>query len=183
LSVNGHKKGVNMENRLKKIKWVILDVDGTLTDGGIQVSNSGDYTKRFHVRDGFAIVEGKKEGLKFAIITGRQTEIIRIRLQEELKIDEVHQGVKNKLEVLEALKIKHQILKDEILYMGDDINDLAVSGHVGIFTCPFNSVEEVKALADIRVSAIGGEGAVREVVEMVLKSQEKWGNIVRRYQK
>jgi len=171
-----------MKNRLNRIKWVILDVDGTLTDGGIQVSNSGDYTKKFHVRDGFGIVEGKKEGLKFAIITGRQTEIIRIRLQEELKIDEVHQGVKNKLEVLEMLKERHGISTDEILYMGDDINDLAVSGHVGIFACPFNSVEEVVEVADIRVKACGGEGAVREILEMVLKSQDKWGNIIKRYQ-
>ncbi|MCX5773892.1 MAG: HAD hydrolase family protein [Fusobacteria bacterium] len=170
-----------MEERLRKIKWIMLDVDGTLTDGGIQVSNSGEYTKKFHVRDGFGIVEAKKEGLKFAIITGRQTEIIRIRLQEELKIDEVHQGVKNKLEVLGMLKKRHQIATDEILYMGDDVNDLAVLGYVGILACPHNSVQEIIEVSDIKAEAIGGEGAVREIIEKVMKAQGKWENVIKRY--
>jgi len=170
-----------MNEKLKKIKWIILDVDGTLTEGGIQVSNSGDYTKKFHVRDGFGIVEAQKEGIKFAIITGRQTEIIRIRLHEELKINEVHQGVKNKKIILHELMEKHHIEKDAILYMGDDINDLPMLGEVGIFACPKNSVSEILNVVDICSQCNGGEGAVREIIEMVMKSQSKWGNVLKRY--
>ena len=104
------------------IKLILLDVDGTLTDGGIYRDNNGEEFKKFNVKDGYVIINARKLGIDFGIITGRKSELVRIRA-EELKIKYLYQGISEKVPILEELMESHNLKKEEIAYMGDDLND------------------------------------------------------------
>ena len=167
--------------KAKKIKLIVLDVDGTMTDGTIFMNNEGIETKAFNVKDGFAIVNAIKEGIKFAIITGRKSVLVEKRA-EELGINYVFQGVFNKAETLIELLKELNFTLEEIAYMGDDINDLSILKIVGLSTAPKDAVEEVLSKVDYVTKALGGKGAVREIVEIIMKAQDKWGNVIKRYE-
>lgn len=155
------------------IKLVLLDVDGTLTDGGIYRGNNGEELKRFNVKDGYAIVNAQKLGIEFGIITGRKSELVEIRAKE-LKIKYLYQGISEKTVILEEIIKKDGLLKEEIAYMGDDLNDLLIMKQVGLSGTPKDAVDEVIQVADFVSKKNGGSGAVREFIEHILKKDGKW---------
>lgn len=162
------------------IKFIILDVDGTLTDGKLYMDDKDNCLKAFDVKDGFAIVQWIKLGGIVAIITGKSSEIVR-RRKEELGIQELAQGVSNKVVELNKLIEKYGITKEEIAYIGDDINDLGVMKEVGFSACPKDAVSEVLERVDYISSKNGGNGAVREIFEKIMKENGMWEKVLDRY--
>ncbi|NLK62521.1 MAG: HAD-IIIA family hydrolase [Fusobacteria bacterium] len=169
-----------MIERAKKIKWLLLDVDGTLTDGKICMDNNGIETKNFNVKDGFAIANAIKYGLNIGIVTGRNSEIVK-RRAEELKIHEIYQNVKDKTKILNEIENKYNLDRSEICYIGDDINDLGIMKQVGFAASPNDCVTEIKKISHMISSKNGGEGAVREIIEFILNSQGIWDKIIKSY--
>lgn len=155
------------------IKLVLLDVDGTLTDGGIYRGNNGEELKRFNVKDGYAIVNAQKLGIEFGIITGRKSELVEIR-SNELKIKYLYQGISEKTVILEEIMQKTGLKKEEIAYMGDDLNDILIMKQSGLTGAPRDAANEVIQIADFVSEKNGGSGAVREFVEYILKKDGKW---------
>lgn len=155
------------------IKLVLLDVDGTLTDGGIYRGNNGEELKRFNVKDGYAIVNVQKLGIEFGIITGRKSELVEIR-SNELKIKYLYQGISEKTVILEEIMQKTGLKKEEIAYMGDDLNDILIMKQSGLTGAPKDAADEVIQIADFVSEKNGGSGAVREFVEYILKKDGKW---------
>ena len=155
------------------IKLVLLDVDGTLTDGGIYRGNNGEELKRFNVKDGYAIVNAQKLGIEFGIITGRKSELVEIR-SNELKIKYLYQGISEKTVILEEIMQKTGLKKEEIAYMGDDLNDILIMKQSGLTGAPKDAADEVIQIADFVSEKNGGSGAVREFVEYMLKKDGKW---------
>lgn len=155
------------------IKLVLLDVDGTLTDGGIYRGNNGEELKRFNVKDGYAIVNAQKLGIEFGIITGRKSELVEIR-SNELKIKYLYQGISEKTVILEEIMQKTGLKKEEIAYMGDDLNDILIMKQSGLTGSPKDAADEVIQIADFVSEKNGGSGAVREFVEYILKKDGKW---------
>ena len=155
------------------IKLVLLDVDGTLTDGGIYRGNNGEELKRFNVKDGYAIVNAQKLGIEFWIITGRKSELVEIR-SNELKIKYLYQGISEKTVILEEIMQKTGLKKEEIAYMGDDLNDILIMKQSGLTGAPKDAADEVIQIVDFVSEKNGGSGAVREFVEYILKKDGKW---------
>ena len=155
------------------IKLVLLDVDGTLTDGGIYRGNNGEELKRFNVKDGYVIVNAQKLGIEFGIITGRKSELVEIR-SNELKIKYLYQGISEKTVILEEIMQKTGLKKEEIAYMGDDLNDILIMKQSGLTGAPKDAADEVIQIVDFVSEKNGGSGAVREFVEYILKKDGKW---------
>ena len=155
------------------IKLVLLDVDGTLTDGGIYRGNNGEELKRFNVKDVYAIVNAQKLGIEFGIITGRKSELVEIR-SNELKIKYLYQGISEKTVILKEIMQKTGLKKEEIAYMGDDLNDILIMKQSGLTGAPKDAADEVIQIADFVSEKNGGSGAVREFVEYILKKDGKW---------
>lgn len=150
------------------IKMLVMDVDGTLTDGSIFVGDNGEVFKRFNVKDGYAIAHILPEvGITPVIITGRSSKIVETRAKE-LKIAELHQGIKDKLTCLKEIADKYGVTAEEIAYIGDDVNDLDCLQYCGLTACPADALEEVIPHADYVCKLDGGRGAVREFVEWIL---------------
>ncbi len=166
-----------LQTKLKMIKLVALDVDGVLADGRLILGPEGQEFKSFNVRDGFGIRALLLSGVRVAVITGRESEVVKRRC-EKLGIKDVFQNVKNKAEVLQGLLEKHGIETGEACFMGDDANDLAVLKAAGLSACPADAVDEVREACDYVAVRKGGRGAVREVAEMILKAQGKWKAII-----
>ena len=171
---------MDSKDSAKNIKLLIFDVDGVLTSGQLIFSHSGDALKFFHVQDGLGITAAHKAGLKTAIITGRESEMVRLR-GAELNITDVYQGKMNKVAALTELTAKHGLNLNQVAYAGDDLNDLPVMIRVGLACAVANAVPEVKAHAHFITTQQGGQGAVREIIEFILKAQGKWDDIVNSY--
>ena len=168
-------------NRAQKVKLIIFDVDGTLTDGGIYIGTSGELFKAFNCQDGFAIVTAHKLGFKTAIITGRES-VITTNRAKELGITAVKQGHLDKRNAYKELKAEFNLRDDEIAYIGDDIIDLPVLVQVGFRAAVGNARIEVKERAHFVAENDGGRGAVRDVMEFILKAQGKWAKLVQEYE-
>ena len=164
----------------QKIKLIIFDVDGVLTEGHIIFGQDGEALKAFHCQDGMGISLAHKAGLKTAIITGRESQIVH-RRATELKIGDIHQGANDKVTALHSLMEKHSLTLEQIAYVGDDINDLPVMVQVGLPCAVANAVAEVKAVAKYISAQQGGNGAVRDIIEYILKSQDAWDKIIAEY--
>lgn len=171
---------MDTETRAQKVKLLIFDVDGVLTTGQILFGPDGEALKVFHAQDGLGITAAHRAGLKTAVITGRESEMVR-RRGTELAIGDICQGVMDKVKFLHQLIAKHGVTCDEVGYVGDDLNDLAVLDRVGLACAVGNAVTEVKAAAHYVAACAGGQGAVREIIEMVLKAQGKWDAVVTGY--
>ncbi len=172
------KKGAVL--KAKKIKLIILDVDGVMTDGGIITgSGKGEY-KRFEVKDGTGFALGRLSGLKFAIISGRFSGSITTRAKE-LKIRVVYQGVDFKINAYKKIKKRFGLRDSEICFMGDELIDLPVLEKCGFAAAPADAVPEVKKAADMVTGKAGGRGCVREAVEFILKKKGLWEKAVKRY--
>ena len=159
--------------RASSIRLLVLDVDGVLTDGGLVYGASGEEIKRFHVHDGFALVAALKAGLQVAVVSGRASAAVTRRMAE-LGVVEVHQGVSDKAQALDALRERLGLAPREVAVMGDDLPDLPAMGHAGLALAPANAVAEVKRAAHWVARRRGGEGAVREAVEMLLRARRSW---------
>lgn len=165
---------------LSKIRLLILDVDGVLTDGGIVVHSDGTESKRFHVIDGHRIKMWQRaEGLT-AIISGRETATTTIRAKE-LGISHVMQGCLKKLPALEALLEKTGLTEEQVACIGDDLMDIPLIRRVGFGVAVANAADELKEHADLVTQRAGGNGAVGEAIEYILKKNMKWDALMERY--
>lgn len=153
----------SISNR-KKIKMVVSDCDGCLTDGGMYYSEKGDELKKFNTRDGMALSRLRERGIIVGIITGEIRELNK-RRAKKLNMNFIEDGVKDKAAVLRRICEEYGIMLDEVLYVGDDINDVEVMKIVGVAACPADASSEVKDVADYVAKRCGGNGAVREIIE------------------
>lgn len=169
-----------MTKKLAKIKVILTDVDGVMTDGGIILGTDGGEFKRYDVKDGMGVTMARKAGLKVCIITGRKSKSVALRA-EELKMDGVYQGYSNKMTAYKRIKEKFNFNDDEFLHVGDDILDLPVFRSVGFSIAPSDAIALVKEEADFVTNAKGGRGVLRESIEMVLESQGKLDEIIQFY--
>ena len=168
---------MHVEERARKIKAVILDVDGVLTDGKIVYGNYGDELKFFDVQDGLGMQLLKKVSIYTFIISGRFSRIIS-RRAKELKITKIFQGASDKLKIYERLKRKFNLTDDNFCCIGDDILDLPIIRKVGFACAVSNAQEQVKKEAHYIAQHSGGNGAVREIINFILKSQGKWESFI-----
>jgi 3-deoxy-D-manno-octulosonate 8-phosphate phosphatase (KDO 8-P phosphatase) len=158
---------------LEHITTFIFDVDGVLTDGTITVTTSGEMLRTMNIKDGYALKTSVDRGFHVCVISGGTNEGVRKRL-EGLGLTDIYLGAHNKIEQLNDYLDKHQIDIKNVLYMGDDIPDYPVMKLVGLPCCPQDAVPEIKAISKYVSHKNGGKGAVRDVIEQVLKVQGKW---------
>jgi 3-deoxy-D-manno-octulosonate 8-phosphate phosphatase (KDO 8-P phosphatase) len=166
--------------RAGRIKLLILDVDGVLTDGRIIMDNEGNELKAFHVRDGHGIKMLQREGMHVALITGRQSGVVA-RRAAELGITEVHQGSKNKLDAYGKVLLRFGVTAEETAYVGDDIVDVPVMVRVGLPAAVEDASEEAKEYALFVTRNRAGRGAVREVTDLLLRAKGRLDAIVEGY--
>ncbi|GKS64943.1 hypothetical protein YTPLAS72_22470 [Nitrospira sp.] len=164
---------------LQEIRLVATDVDGVLTDAGMYYSESGDEWKKFNTRDGMGIKLLQKAGLITAIVTQERTRLVA-RRAEKLAIPELHQGVMDKLAVIQNMAERHGISLRHIAYIGDDVNDIEALKAVGFSATPADGLPQVRKVVDHVCQLKGGEGAVRELAEMILRSRGETKNPARR---
>jgi YrbI family 3-deoxy-D-manno-octulosonate 8-phosphate phosphatase len=157
---------------LKRIRLFATDVDGVLTDAGMYYSESGEELKKFNTRDGMGIKLLQRAGVITAIVTQERTKLVAWR-GEKLTIPEVHQGVMDKLSLVREMAERHGLTMDEVSYIGDDINDLATLKAVGFSATPADGLPQVARAVNYVCAKKGGEGAVREIIEMILEAQHK----------
>lgn len=165
-------KAHELIEKLKKIRLLVMDVDGTLTDSAMYYSANGEELKRFNTRDGMGIGLLRKSGIKSAILTSENSEIVRARAKK-LKIETIVLGSRNKTEDLKAIAGDLGLELEEVAYIGDDVNDEHAMKLVGVSACPSDAVPIIRQIADYICLKKGGFGAVREFAEVILQSQNK----------
>ncbi|MEK6693257.1 MAG: 3-deoxy-manno-octulosonate-8-phosphatase KdsC [Nitrospirota bacterium] len=171
-------QGSALNKKAKKVKLLILDVDGVMTDGRIILDNTGNEIKSFHVRDGHGIKMAQKAGINVAIITGRKSRVVEHRAAE-LGINDVYQKVLSKVSTYEKIIRKYHLKDEDIAFVGDDINDLSILKRVGFSAAVADGDSYVKKEVDYITKTDGGRGAVREVVDVILRAQRKWDVIAK----
>ncbi len=166
---------------LEHITTFIFDVDGVLTDGTITITTSGEMFRTMHTQEGFAIKTALDAGFKVCVISGGTNEGVRVRVHG-LGVTEIYLGANNKVEQLDEYFDVYNIKAENVLYMGDDIPDFPAMQMVGLPCCPQDAVQEIKSISKYISHKKGGKGAVRDVIEQVLKVQDKWnGNFDAKY--
>ncbi len=166
--------------RAKKIKILVMDVDGVLTDGRIVYGTYGDEIKNFNVNDGLGITLVKRSGMKCVILTAKGSRVVT-RRAKDLRIDAVYQNFHYKIIALKKIRRKFKVTDDEICYIGDDVIDIPLLKRVGLAVAPPNSVEAVKPYAHMITEKKGGHGAVREVCDLLLSARGKWDEVMAKY--
>lgn len=164
--------------RIKKVKLVIFDVDGVLTDGSINVDHNGNEFKVFNVQDGLGIVLLHKHGIKTAIISARPSKAVIARAAD-LKIENVYLDAYPKTKAYVDLLTKLNLKDEDVCFVGDDLADLSVLKQVGFAVAVANATAEVKKIAHHVTAKQGGNGAVREVIELIFKTQKKWQDVIK----
>ena len=159
-----------------QIELLLSDVDGVMTDGGLSFDENGVETKTFSVRDGLGIKLWGRAGGTFGIITGRISRIVE-RRAEELGVEMIHQGISDKLTLVKKIAAEQSCSLEQIAYIGDDLPDLPVIRAVGLGIAVADAAEEVRVEADLVTKTLGGRGAVREAVEVILKASGRWQTI------
>ena len=157
-----------LETRLKKIKLVITDVDGVLTDGGMYYTKEGDIMKRFHARDGMGVTLLKNIGIPTIIVTKEQTEMVK-RWSKRMKIKELLDGVKDKELIFNKICKKNNVIPNEIDYIGDDVNDFEILKKVGLSATPKYGIDSIKKISHHICSKDGGYGAFRQLADLILE--------------
>ena len=163
-----------------KIELILSDVDGVMTDGGIRLLDDGRQLMVFHIRDGMGVRLWREAGKRFGIVTARDLEAVR-RRAADLQLDIVRQGIDDKLPAVDAIAAELGLNRAAICYIGDDLLDLRVIQAVGLGVAVADAVEDVRRVAKYTTSVRGGDGAVREVVEVILKNTGRWDDVLRRY--
>jgi YrbI family 3-deoxy-D-manno-octulosonate 8-phosphate phosphatase len=169
-----------VNHSFEKIKLILSDVDGVLTDGGITFDNNGIESKTFHIKDGLGIKMWQRAGFRFGILTARTSHIVKVR-SAELGIDIVRQGFESKLPTAETLAKSMNLGLEEVCYIGDDLTDLPVIRAVGLGVAVADAVGELLESADLVTDTAGGQGAVRELIETILRSTGRWDDLVQQY--
>ena len=167
---NTSRSGKISRKLLSQIRLFATDVDGVLTDAGMYYAESGDEWKKFNTRDGMGIKLLQRAGIITAIVTQERTKLVA-RRAEKLAIPELHQGVMDKLSLIREMALRHGLTLSQVAYIGDDINDLEALKAVGFSASPADGMPKVAAVVDYVCQKKGGEGAVREIVEMILEAQ------------
>lgn len=166
--------------RCRSIRLILSDVDGVLTDGGIIYDNDGIETKRFHVRDGMGIRLWQKAGYRFGLITHRSSNILKMRVAE-LGIEIIRQGIDNKLTAMQGILGELRLTPAQVCYIGDDLPDLPLMRSVGFGVAVADACGELREAAHHVTTLPGGSGAVRETIEMILKAQSRWEDLIQAY--
>ncbi len=166
--------------KVKRVRLLIMDVDGVMTDGRILYTDHGVEIKAFNVKDGLAVKLLRKAGIDSAIITARKSIAVKQR-SSELAINLMYQGVADKRDAFSEILKKTGLNPDEIAFIGDDLQDLPVMNKVGFTAAPADAVADVRARVDYITQVEGGRGAVREVAEIILKTQGKWDELMKQY--
>jgi 3-deoxy-D-manno-octulosonate 8-phosphate phosphatase (KDO 8-P phosphatase) len=164
----------------RRVKLILLDVDGVLTDGQVVIHSDGTESKSFGIRDGIALVWAQRAGVRVGLLSARSSPTTPHRAAQ-LGVTLVHQGVASKMAAYERILAEQGVADAEVAYMGDDIVDLGVLERVGLAAAPADAVEEVRTRAAWVSRAGGGAGAVRELVEIVLRAQGRWDDLVSSY--
>lgn len=172
--------GPSVQERLASIRLLAMDVDGVLTDGGLFFTGEGEETKRFHVADGLGLQLVMYAGLTVAWISGRSSPAVERRARE-LGVKHLYQETANKSVALAELLGLYTLTSANIAYIGDDLNDLPAFSIAGVKFAPANAAPEIKGLADFITERPGGSGAVREVCDVILKSQDKFNDSLTHY--
>jgi 3-deoxy-D-manno-octulosonate 8-phosphate phosphatase (KDO 8-P phosphatase) len=163
----------NFKELLNNVKAFAFDVDGVLSNNSIPLHPNGEPMRMVNIKDGYAIQYAIKKGYHVAIITGGNTNAVRLRF-ERLGVEDIYMASSTKTNDLDEFLLKYSLNADEVLYMGDDIPDYQVMSRVGVPTCPQDAAPEIKAIS-VYVSPLkGGEGCARDVMEQVMKVQGKW---------
>ena len=171
---------MKIEQRCHNIELVLADVDGVLTPGEIVFNNQGIETKQFHIRDGMGIRLWQRAGYKFGVITGRSSHIVKIRAAE-LNVEIVRQTAEDKLPVALEILSGLGLEPHQACYIGDDLPDLPVMRAVGLGVAVADACKEVREAAHYVTELAGGLGAVRETIEIILKAQGRWDDLIRKY--
>ena len=158
---------IEIKKRAAKIRLLLTDVDGVLTDNGVYYSNSGEAMKRFSIRDGMGVERLRKQGIETGIVTGERSPSVAKRA-EKLQITELHMDAKNKLAVLHEILERKGLAAEEVAFIGDDVNDLEIMKAVGLSACPVDAMPQVVAIVDYPCLTKGGHGAFREFAEFIL---------------
>jgi 3-deoxy-D-manno-octulosonate 8-phosphate phosphatase (KDO 8-P phosphatase) len=169
-----------IERRAARIKLLLMDCDGVLTDGRITLLGTGDEEKSFHTRDGHGLVLLHRAGLQSGIVSGRTSALVE-RRASELGIKYVRQGTWNKVKDFEELLAEAEINEGEVAFIGDDVTDIPLMQRSELAVAVADAVEETRVVAHYVTQLPGGFGAVREVCELILKAQGRWSELMRRY--
>ncbi|MBS6202614.1 MAG: KdsC family phosphatase [Eisenbergiella sp.] len=168
-----------MSNNLKKIKYLVIDVDGTMTDAGIYYDEHGNELKKFCTKDAAGFFAARESGIKIMVLTGRECQATTRRMKE-MKVDYIVQNIRDKVTYLQNFMKENQISQDELGYLGDDLNDLGGMKLAGFVGCPADACEEIKAVADYIAEVKGGYGAVRDIISYLLKKRGEWDKAIRK---
>lgn len=160
-----------------KIKLLVIDVDGTMTDAGVYYDEHGNELKKFSTKDAAGFFAAREAGMEIMVLTGREC-VATTRRMNEMKVEYLYQNIKNKYIWLKKFIDENDISKDQIAYIGDDLNDLAAMKLVGFIGCPADSCIEVKEVADYVSCVNGGNGAVRDIIEYILKRSGEWKDAI-----
>ncbi len=171
---------MDLDQRCQPIELVLSDVDGVLTDGRLVFDNQGIESKRFHIHDGMGIKLWQKAGYRVGLVTMRSSHIVRARAAE-LDIRIVRQAADDKLATVEQILAEFDLAPQQACYLGDDLPDLSVIRAVGLGVAVADARDEVRQVADYVTSVPGGAGAVRETIELILKAQRRWNDVVQPY--
>jgi 3-deoxy-D-manno-octulosonate 8-phosphate phosphatase (KDO 8-P phosphatase) len=171
---------MKLAERCAAIRLLLTDVDGVMTDGGVLLDNQGVESKCFNIRDGLAVRLWQQSGGQAGIVTGRSSQIVKLRAAE-LDMEVVRQGVKEKLPEVQAIVALLKLTPQQIAYIGDDLPDVPTIRYSGLGIAVADAPEEVREAADYVTSVPGGAGAVREVVELLLKNTGRWESVIRKY--
>jgi YrbI family 3-deoxy-D-manno-octulosonate 8-phosphate phosphatase len=171
---------MSIEQLCQPIRLILSDVDGVLTDGGIIIDNQGVESKQFHVRDGQGVRLWQKAGYKFGLITLRSSQILKIRVAE-LGIEIIRQGIENKLAAMQEIAGELRLAPQQVCYIGDDLPDLPLVRAAGLGVAVADACEELRQAANFTTTVAGGKGAVRETIEVILKAQRRWDDLIKMY--
>ena len=172
---------MNLAEQCAGIRLVLSDVDGVLTDGRLTFDNQGIESKQFHIRDGQGIQLWQHSGGQFGIITGRSSQVVKLRAAE-LDVKILRQGVQDKWQEVSAICQELGLEPEAACYVGDDLPDLLTIKQVGLGVAVADAAEEVRRAADYTTSVSGGQGAMREVIELLLKNSNRWEAAIRKYE-
>ena len=156
--------------KCRKIKLIISDVDGVLTDGGMYYSKTGEVMKKFNAKDGMG-VELLRKKIRFVLMTKERSQIV-LKRAKKIKVDQVYTGIKNKELLLPKICVKYKISKNEIAYIGDDVNDFNIMKQIGLSAVPSDGNEKIKNISDYVCKTKGGDGAFRELVDLILSNYD-----------
>src|SRR5262245_42092535 len=171
---------MSLTSLCSNIELILSDVDGVMTDGGINVLDDGRQFVTFHIRDGMGVRLWREAGKRFGIVTGRNLEAIR-RRAADLWLDIVRLGIDDKLPAVDELAAELGLTRDQVCYIGDDLLDLETIRAVGLGVAVADAVEDVRRAAKYTTSVAGGQAAVREVIELILKNTGRWEDVLKRY--